>query len=69
MSFFNRLGFDAPYYHTNTVDQTIPVAVSSAPVTVNTSMLVTLKIKVLRFRYMPPCENQRFFMECKCKSY
>jgi TonB-linked SusC/RagA family outer membrane protein len=31
MSFFNnRLGFDASYYHTNTVDQIIPVAVSSA---------------------------------------
>lgn len=31
MSFFNsRLGFDASYYHTNTVDQIIPVAVSTA---------------------------------------
>ena len=31
MSFFNnRLGFDASYYHTNTVDQIIPVATSTA---------------------------------------
>ena len=31
MSFFNnRLGFDASYYHTNTVDQIIPVAISTA---------------------------------------
>ncbi|WP_233588563.1 MULTISPECIES: SusC/RagA family TonB-linked outer membrane protein [unclassified Flavobacterium] len=31
MSFFNnRIGFDASYYHTNTVDQIIPVAVSTA---------------------------------------
>jgi TonB-linked SusC/RagA family outer membrane protein len=30
MAFFNsRLGFDASYYHTNTVDQIIPVAVST----------------------------------------
>jgi len=31
MSFFNsRLGFDASYYHTNTIDQIIPVTVSTA---------------------------------------
>ncbi len=31
MSFLhNRLGFDASYYHTNTIDQIIPVTVSSA---------------------------------------
>jgi outer membrane receptor protein involved in Fe transport len=31
MSFLNnRFGFDASYYHTNTVDQIIPVAVSLA---------------------------------------
>jgi TonB-linked SusC/RagA family outer membrane protein len=31
MAFFNnRLGFDASYYHTNTIDQIIPVAVSTA---------------------------------------
>ncbi|GHA46685.1 SusC/RagA family TonB-linked outer membrane protein [Salinimicrobium marinum] len=31
MAFFkNRFGFDASYYHTNTVDQIMPVAVSSA---------------------------------------
>ena len=64
MAFFrNRLGFDVSYYHTNTIDQIIPVAVSTA--TGYSNKFVNAgemsKIKELNCRCLLPRYDQKIF--------
>jgi outer membrane receptor protein involved in Fe transport len=68
MSFLNnRFGFDASYYHTNTVDQIIPVAVSLATgYSVSSLMRVISRIKVSNCPYLERLWEPKFFLERKC---
>jgi outer membrane receptor for ferrienterochelin and colicin len=68
MSFLNnRFGFDASYYHTNTVDQIIPVAVSlRLVIQVSSLMRVISRIKVSNCPYLERLLEPKFFLERKC---
>jgi hypothetical protein len=64
MSFLNnRFGFDVSYYHTNTVDQIIPVAVSlRLVIQISSLMRVISRIKVSNCPYLERLLGTEIFL-------
>ncbi len=69
--FKSRVGFDVTYYHTNTVDQIIPVATSTATgyhsKFVNAGNIENKGIELSLYWYSR--ENSKFLLECKRELY